>query len=48
MNVQSLLVWLCMQLSGAFPENKMIVTNVVVSHLFWCFCMFAKKILDLI
>lgn len=37
MNVLSLLVWLCMQLSGAFPKNKMIVMSVVVSHLFWWF-----------
>lgn len=48
MNVLSLLVWLCMQLSGAFPKNKMIVTSVVVSHLFGVFCMFAKKVLGLI
>lgn len=37
MNVLSLLIWLCMQLSGAFPKNKMIVMSVVVSHLFWWF-----------
>lgn len=55
MSARSLLVWLCMQLSGA-SENKMIVMSVVVSHLwgFFCligwlvgflvvFCMFAKR-----